>query len=449
MGTRIGRVASVVASTLIVVAAAALPTTATADDDPATELDGPFHLTATYTVTGSAPQVLSVAPDGQSVAYTDIEAQEIGTVDLHDPSAPVEIGTVAMELWPTAVVHAHHDDAPTDSSGGVFQLITNDGKADRILLSHTEADDPPGTLDVVDVETRSVIRRFPLTGAPEDMAVSANERYLVVALENPRDPEVDGGAMPQGPGGSVVIVDMSGPLSQWALREVPLTGLATRFADDPEPEHVDIRRGVAAVTLQENNHVVHIRLSDGAIVRHFSAGTTTHPADLIPDGTTSFTDLLTAARREPDAIAWTPGGRMVTANEGTYDVDLGEGEHVGGRNFTVFGRRGGVRWEVGAGLERHAAAAGLYPDDRSDERGVEPEGVEVARFAEHTYAFVGAKHGNFVAVYELVGPSERPAFVQLLPTGDRPDDIVAIPDRGLLLVANQGDGTISIFSLAT
>lgn len=54
-----------------------------------------------------------------------------------------------------------------------------------------------------------------------------------------------------------------------------------------------------------------------------------------------------------------------------------------------------------------------------------------------------------VAVYELVGPSERPVFVQLLPTGDQPDDIVAVPARGLLLAANQGDGTISIFSLGT
>ena len=40
-------------------------------------------------------------------------------------------------------------------------------------------------------------------------------------------------------------------------------------------------------------------------------------------------------------------------------------------------------------------------------------------------------------------------FVQLLPTGDQPDDIVAVPARGLLLAANQGDGTISIFSLGT
>ncbi len=202
------------------------------------------------------------------------------------------------------------------------------------------------------------------------------------------------------------------------------------------------------MTLQENNHVVHIRLADGAIVRHFTAGTTTHPADLTADGNVSFTQTLVAARREPDAIAWTPGGRTVTANEGTYDLDLADGEHVGGRNFTVWGRRGGVRWEVGAGMERHAHAAGLYPDDRSAERGVEPEGVDVARFGDHTYAFIGAEHGDFVAVYELIGPSERPAFVQLLPTGDQPDDIVAIPSRGLLLAANEGDGTISIFSLA-
>lgn len=447
MGKRIGVVASMVTSSLIVVAAAAMPTVATADDDRAAELDGPFHLAATYTVTGSAPEVLAPTPDGRYVAYTDAAAQEVGVFDLSDPSHPVEAETLATDLWPRSVVYAHHDDAANESTSSIFRLIANDGKADLSILDESAA--PPGTLDVVDAETNTVVHQFVLPGAPEDMAVSRDERYLVIAIENSRDLEVDGGTMPQGPAGSVVIVDMTGPLSQWVIQEVPMTGLAARFGDDPEPEHVDIRRGVAAVTLQENNHLVHVRLSDGAIVRHFSAGTTTHPADLTEDGTTSFTETLTAARREPDAVAWTPGGRMVTANEGTYELDLGAGEHVGGRNFTVFGRRGGVRWDVGAGLERHAEAAGRYPDDRSDERGIEPEGVDVARFPGHTYAFIGAKRGNFVAVYELVGASERPVFVQLLPTGDRPDDIVAIPERGLLLAANQGDGTISIFSMTT
>lgn len=192
-----------------------------------------------------------------------------------------------------------------------------------------------------------------------------------------------------------------------------------------------------------------MRLSDGSIVRDFTAGTTTHAADLTDNGTISFTETLTDARREPDGIAWTPLGRLVTANEGDYDIDLAESEFVGGRNFTVFGRRGGIRWERGANLERKANAVGLYPDGRSDAKGAEPEGAEVARFGGRTFAFIGAERGNFVAVYRLVGPQEAPVFVEILPTGDRPEGLVAIPGRGLFVSANEGDGTIDLFAADT
>jgi hypothetical protein len=48
----------------------------------------------------------------------------------------------------------------------------------------------------------------------------------------------------------------------------------------------------------------------------------------------------------PDAIAWTPGGHLLTANEGDYDVDLADGEFSGGRDFTVFAATGKVLFEL-------------------------------------------------------------------------------------------------------
>ena len=73
----------------------------------------------------------------------------------------------------------------------------------------------------------------------------------------------------------------------------------------------------------------------------------------------------------------------------------------------------------------------------------------MARFAGHTFAFIGAERGNFIAVYRLVGPQEAPQFVEILPTGDRPEGLLAIPSRGLLVSANEGDGTIDIFTADT
>jgi len=226
---------------------------------------------------------------------------------------------------------------------------------------------------------------------------------------------------------------------------VSLTGLAgARFPTDPEPEFVDINASnVAAVTLQENNAVALVDLERGSVVSSFSAGITTHAADLFDDGVVSFTDTLTA-RREPDAIGWTPRGQLVTANEGDYPEGA-DGLRAGSRDFTVFDLDGSVAFEPGADFELAAAAAGLYPDGRSDDRGSEPEGIEVATFGSRTYLFVGSERGNFVAVYRLAGAS-NPRLVTLLETGDRPEGLLAIPSRNLFVTANEADGTISIFS---
>jgi hypothetical protein len=221
--------------------------------------------------------------------------------------------------------------------------------------------------------------------------------------------------------------------AQWTLRNVSVSGLAERFTEDPEPEYVAINSfNVAAVTLQENNHIVLIDLPTGAIVNHFSAGTTTRAADLKRDGLISFTDTLTDARREPDGIAWINNTYLVTANEGDYDLDLGKGQFTGGRNFTVFNTAGVVVYDEGAGLEMAAAALGLYPDSRSNSKGVEPEGVVVARYNGFQYGFVGAERGNFVAVYNFNNPT-APTLLQILRTGSRPEGLLTLPQRNLFV----------------
>ena len=384
-----------------------------------------FEPVTQYTVSGEVAEIVAATPDGETLVYTDSESVEIGFVDITDPAAPTEIATAPVDGSPTSVA------------------VTPDGDFVLVAVSGTNE------LVVLDAETRAEVTSIALGGQPDSVTVAKSGRYAAVAIENERDEDVADGAMPQPPAGFLTIIDLVGDPDEWTTRDVDLTGVADRFADDPEPEFVDIRAGIAAVTLQENNHIVLVRLSDGSIVRDFTAGTTTHAADLTDNGTISFTETLTDARREPDGIAWTPLGRLVTANEGDYDIDLAESEFVGGRNFTVFGRRGGIRWERGANLERKANAVGLYPDGRSDAKGAEPEGAEVARFGGRTFAFIGAERGNFVAVYRLVGPQEAPVFVEILPTGDRPEGLVAIPGRGLFVSANEGDGTIDLFAADT
>jgi hypothetical protein len=105
--------------------------------------------------------------------------------------------------------------------------------------------------------------------------------------------------------------------------------------------------------------------------------------------------------------------------------------------------KGAVVFDAGAELEQAAAAAGFYDDGRSDARGCEIEGAAIGEFNNHTFAFVGAERCEFVAVYRL--KDRKPVLEQILPSGERPEGLKAIPSRGLFASANEDDGTIWIY----
>jgi DNA-binding beta-propeller fold protein YncE len=382
-----------------------------------------FERVATFDVPGQVAEIVASTPDGGTLIYTDSAAEEIGFVTITEPRHPTSGGSLKMPGEPTSVA------------------VTPDG-AWALVAVHGSSQD---ALVIVDLGTRTIDTTIILGGQPDSVAISADGRYAAIAIENERDEDVNDGAMPQLPAGFLTIIDLIGAPADWTTRDVDLTGLADRFPEDPEPEYVSINASnQAAVTLQENNHVVIVDLVTGAVVTHWPAGTTTHLADTVEDSDIQFVNQIVNTRREPDAIAWTPGGQLVTANEGDYDLDLADGEFSGGRDFTVFSKTGEVVFEPGAALELQAVRHGHYPDDRSEDRGIETEGVAVAVYEHRTFLFVGSERGHFIAVYRL-NDETNPEFVQILPTGVGPEGLLPIPQRGLFVTANEEDGTISIF----
>jgi DNA-binding beta-propeller fold protein YncE len=383
-----------------------------------------FRRVATFDVNGAVAEIVAATPDGRTLIYTNSTDERIGFVDLLNPAAPNEIGTLAVGGEPTSVA------------------TTPDGKWALVVVNAAQ-----NKLLVVDLSDRTVEATINLGGQPDSVAVSPDGKYAAIAIENERNESLNGGRLPQLPAGFLTIVDLVGAPAQWQTRDVALTGLATRFPEDPEPEFVAINaNNQVAVTLQENNHVVIVNLADGQIAQHWTAGATSHLADVRNNNAISFTDQITNARREPDAIAWTPGGRLITANEGDYSVDLA-GQFAGGRDFTVFSTTGAVVFEPGAEIELAAANIGHYPDARSNSKGVEIEGAEVGIYQGCPLAFIGSERGDFVAVYDITDET-KPKLLQLLPTGDAPEELLAIPSRNLFMTSNEGNGTLSIYELA-
>lgn len=100
----------------------------------------------------------------------------------------------------------------------------------------------------------------------------------------------------------------------------------------------------------------------------------------------------------------------------------------GSRSFSIWDAKTGAQvWDSGAALERRAAdALPLYfnssndatsSDNRSDNKGPEPEGLAVGPLDGRTYAFVALERMGGVLVYDVSEPA-APTFETYLTTRD-------------------------------
>ncbi|WP_250036281.1 esterase-like activity of phytase family protein [Paractinoplanes maris] len=371
----------------------------------------------------AAAEISTVTEDGRTVVYTDSPGRRLGFVDITDPGTPKPGGTLALDGEPTSVAHLGH----------LLLAGVNTRKSFA---------DPSGKLVVIDDRSRKVVRQIDLGGQPDSVAVAPSGRYIAVAIENERDEDVDDGAIPQLPAGYLSVIDTR----TWKASKVDLTGLAAVAPTDPEPEYVSVNsRDEAVVSLQENNHLAVVSLKTGKVVRHFPAGAVTVSGVDTKDDDTITLDGTITAKREPDGVAWISDDFFATANEGDYEG--------GSRGWTIFARDGRVVWDAGNSLEHIAVEHGLYPDKRSDAKGIEPENVAFAKIGRTPYVFVNSERGNFTAVYDVSNP-RKPKFQQLLPTTNGPEGVVAVPSRGLLVVSSEEEipdstirGSVQIYGL--
>jgi len=401
-----------------------------------------FTRTATYPVFQNSgltvddeavAEISAVSPDGRTVVYTDAPNGQVGFLDITDPSAPRGLGTFVVGGEPTSV-----------AIRGTELLI---------CVDDTDGDFPNarGRLVVADLATRTVLHTVDLGGQPDSIALTKDGSLAAIAMEDQRDEEAlpdtgtgEEGELPQAPAGMLAFVDLSGPVAGWDHEDVDLvpalTAIGAYGATDPEPEYVSFNaHGELALTLQENNAVAVITpdradLAASDVVAFDAGSEVVDGVDVVEDGTIDPTGSTARLPREPDAIAWVGDGLVATANEG----DL----FGGTRGWTVFSTDpatlGTVEFDSGNSLEHLAIAQGLYPESRSENKGVEPEGIAFAEFDGVPYAFVGSERANFVAVYEMSDPTD-PQYVQTLPTTNGPEGLLAVPSRDLFVVSSETD----------
>ena len=421
------------------------------------ESSGGFKTISEFSVDGNA-EIMQAAAGGMYLVHTNSERNSIDVVDLTDPASAKKVVSLDMPGEPTSI------GVSPDGKWALAVVYASKSKAKKKPL------DPrlPGVLALIDLRDPANAAVTSLIGIghhPDSIAVtsSGDELVGIIAIENEPLIVVDGKVVdddaPGNPNdisekGSIQIVSINpNKPNHYSLTTLPLESALLRTAkmlniDDPQPEYVAIAhdKHLAAVSLQENNGIVLVDYLAAEIIGAFNLGVVApRPADLVSNGEVALvqsypTDASAeplAGTRFPDAINFTPDGQFILS------ADEGELPLTGGRGFSIWSLDGEFVWDDGGEIERRASELGLYPEGRSDVRGIEVEGITSARFGARDYAFAVSERGSFVAIYDITQP-RTPVFVQILPTGKGPESVVAIPQRNLVAVAAEKSGSITI-----
>ncbi|MBR9910951.1 MAG: esterase-like activity of phytase family protein [Gammaproteobacteria bacterium] len=428
------------------------------------------------TDTETSAEIVVPSRDGKVLVYTDSQQEQIGFVDISKVRNPKGMGTIPLAGEPTSVdIWGRYAFVAVNTSSGDVIPGSEDANAD---LKFTRA--MSGELVVFDMHSGDQLLTIPLSGQPDSVAVSPDGQYVAIAIESERDEEIcvgglanaqpvpedddaaaeaceDGGGgvgIPgQGPAGGLDVVKLEGDPKTWHVRirrnnkypdaDIPLyshstvsmVGIADKFPADPEPEYVDInKKNIAVVTLQENNHIALVNLEKGKVFNHFSMGdvdlsridTKEEDIPLI-----SLTDEQFARPREADGVTWINRAQFATADEGDMDG--------GSRGFSIYNRLGVLDYSYGNELDHLAVRFGHYPDDRSKNKGNEPENVDFLEFRGNAQLLaVASERSSVLFIYDVRNPS-NPQFLQVLPAGVAPEGVKAIPRRNLLVAASEAD----------
>jgi YVTN family beta-propeller protein len=288
------------------------------------------------------------------------------------------------------------------------------------------------------------------------------------------------------PAGTVSIIDMETRqvVATLGFGSAPTSGsnIRTNTGMDFEPEYITVTQdGTAAyVTLQEGNAIGVIDLTTNTVMQVIGLGAKDfsqagNEIDPLNDSSVpAVFDTHTAkGLYMPDSIAayqWLGETYLVMANEGDFREDDGDRSAAsgligtgltlsnlrisntdstatslyaaGGRSFSIRDKVGNLVYDSGSFLDRTADAMGIYDDGRSRDKGVEPEGVALMEIAGRTYAFITLERTltAAVAVFDVTNPNEV-SFVSMIVTpGDlSPEAVAAYKYKGqdFIAIANE------------
>ena len=376
----------------------------------------------------------------------------------------------------------------TTAFGSLNSVAINNGIAAFAIESTVRTD--PGVVKFYDTTTLSLasgINSISVGALPDMLTFTPGGGTLLVANEA----SIGGGI---NPAGSVSIIDMGtrSVVATPGFVGVPTSGSNIRsFADmDYEPEYIAVNAAgtQAYVTLQEANAIGILDLGTQQFTSVVGLGTKDFslPGNAIDpnnkDNKIELRAVDASGLYQPDGIAtYQAGGEtyLVIANEGDGREDgLDEVEAstlgitddrkkltvsapdssasdlvaFGARSFSILDSEGNLVFDSGNQLELEAIARGVYDDSRSDNKGVEPEGVELIEIGGRTLAFIGLERTTkaALAIYDITDPANASFLDMIVTDGDvAPEGIEAyfLDGKYYIAIANEKSSTTTLYSL--
>lgn len=447
--------------------------------------------------------------NGGSIASVGSFGAEIGAYDAQTSTLWVTGVSGVDILNVTSAGLTFNSRIDVSAFGSINSVAIHNGVA-AFALENTANKELPGIVQFYNTTTKSLtsgINTVTVGSLPDMLTFTADGSKLLVANEATPTSYASGASDPVGgvsiinmSNRSVTTVNLSSSITTFG------TGMRTNAGMNFEPEYIAVNKAgtQAWVTLQEHNAIATLDLTTnqftgitGLGLKDYSLsanGNATPISNAIdstdrPSGTIALTTQALKGAYQPDAIAaYEAGGQtfLVMANEGdaqdldtpndvvrastlpalgiTGDAgrinvikDLSTFENVvtmGGRSFSIRDTAGNLVYDSGNILEAQAIARGIYDDGRSDDKGVEPEGVSLQTIGGRTYAFIGLERTTrgAIGVFDITNPANA-SFVDMIVTNgtNRPEGLVTFEQDGIhyLAISNEGLGGSTAVGMST
>lgn len=389
-----------------------------------------------------------------AAAIESTNKQSAGKVVIFNTTTYAEEKVITVGALPDMVVY---------SPDGKFILIANEGEPDAAYTN-----DPEGTISIISVENNYSVTNLNFSSFAPQLTALRSKGFRVF-----------------GPGNDIT--------------------------KDVEPEYISVSADskTAWITLQENNAIAVVDILSKTITKilplgfkdYNNAANAIDPSDR--DGGINFNPWNVYGTYMPDAIAsanFNGIPYLFTANEGDareyggfsevkrikdmaldatvfpnaallkQDAQLGrlnitntlgdrdgDGDldalySFGARSFSIWnGNTGELVYDSKNVLDVKAKELNFYDDNRSDDKGTEPEAITIGKVGTKTIAFVGLERADAIAVYDVSNPTIMPYFLKMFSTGDAPEGVLFIPalkspiQQSLLVVSSENDGMIRIY----